>query len=152
MLRPIPTTTSLVVCSTCRVSEGQREDQSRRGGEIFAGHLRQALVEHACSDRLNIQTMPCLFACSSHCTAFLRSEGRFGYILGKFAPTRDSAVALLDFAAHYLASTDGVVPYGDWPEGVKGHFLVRVPPAGFIWDPSSLLHIALQENQEGEAG
>jgi hypothetical protein len=22
------------------------------------------------------------------------------------------------------------VPYRQWPEGVKGHFIVRVPPAG----------------------
>ena len=28
----------------------------------------------------------------------------------------------------------GVVGYENWPDGVKGHFLARVPPEGFVWD------------------
>jgi predicted metal-binding protein len=151
MLRQQTATCSLVVCSTCRFSAEQRDnDQGGRGGEIFADYLRQALVAHPCGDQLEIQPMPCLFACSNHCTAFLRSEGRLGYILGKFAPTADSAVALLDFAARYLASPDGVVPYGNWPEGVKGHFLVRVPPENAIWEPAALLNPELRDKPEGE--
>ncbi|HEY4077929.1 MAG TPA: DUF1636 domain-containing protein [Rhizomicrobium sp.] len=152
MLRPAETPASLVVCSTCRFSVDQQEDgQGRRGGEVFAGQLRQALAEHACRDSLEIQAMACLFACTNHCTAFLRSKGRLGYILGKFAPTPNSAIALLDFAAHYLASPEGVVPYGIWPEGVKGHFLVRVPPENSVWDTSiAVPHPEAQEQAEGE--
>jgi predicted metal-binding protein len=151
--KPASAPASLVVCSTCRFSAAAREDdQGQRGGAIFAGQLRQALADHPCRDRLDIQTMPCLFACSSHCTAFLRSEGRLGYILGKFTPTADSAVALVDFAAHYLASSDGVVPYASWPQGVKGHFLVRVPPENFVWDTASPVSNAdLPEKPEGES-
>jgi predicted metal-binding protein len=135
MLRSAAATASLVVCSTCRLSKDVRvDDQGRSGGELFAAALRAALVDHVCRDRIDLQTMPCLFACSSHCTVFMRSPRRLGYILGRFTSSRDDAVALLDYAAGYLASEDGVVPYKHWPEGVKGHFLVRVPPDGFVWN------------------
>lgn len=80
--------------------------------------------------------MPCLFACGAHCTVYIRSSRRLGYILGRFSPVHSDALALLDYLAEYLDTADGVVPYARWPEGVKGHFLVRVPPDGFVWDPA----------------
>ena len=79
--------------------------------------------------------MPCLFACTSHCTVLIRSDRRLGYVLGRFDPSRSHAGALLDYVGKYLDTEDGVVPYAQWPEGVKGHFLVRVPPEGFVWSP-----------------
>ncbi len=81
--------------------------------------------------------MPCLFACSSHCTVYVRSARRLGYMLGRFTPSHSDALALLDYLAEYLKTADGVVPYARWPEGVKGHFLVRVPPDGFVWDEAA---------------
>jgi predicted metal-binding protein len=137
MLRSLPATASLVVCSTCRFSREARTDANgRAGGELFAQALERALQLHPCRDRVEIQTMPCLFACSSHCTVFMRSDRRLGYILGRFLPSPTQAAALLDYVAHYLDTTDGVVPYAKWPEGVKGHFLVRVPPEGHVWSPA----------------
>jgi predicted metal-binding protein len=138
MLRSLTATASLVVCSTCRLSkEAPSDTAGRTGGELFAAALAAALAEHRCQGLIDIQTMPCLFACDSHCTVFMRSVGRLGYILGRFLPCQEHAAALLDYAAHYLHSEDGVVPYAHWPEGVKGHFLVRVPPEGLIWNPSA---------------
>ncbi|MGH1559316.1 DUF1636 family protein [Caulobacter segnis] len=55
-----------------------------------------------------------------------------GYVLGRFEPTIEAARAILDYAVAYAASAEGVVPYRQWPEGVKGHFIVRVPPAGTL--------------------
>lgn len=134
MSRSVTAAASLVVCSMCRLSKEARVDAAGRpGGELFLHALGDALAGHACRDRIDIQAMPCLFACSSHCTVYIRSGARLGYILGRFVPSRLHATALLDYVAAYLESTDGVVPYGSWPEGVKGHFLVRVPPDGFVF-------------------
>ena len=38
-----------------------------------------------------------------------------------------------------LRSSDGVVRFAEWPEGVIGHFIARLPPEGYIWkaDPVS---------------
>jgi len=138
MLRSSPAAASVVVCSSCRLSKDAPVDAGgRTGGELFGLALDAALAEHACRDRVALQAMPCLFACSSHCTVFIRSDARLGYILGRFVPSMPQANALLDYVAEYLRSADGVVPYGNWPEGVKGHFLVRVPPQGFVWNPAS---------------
>jgi predicted metal-binding protein len=137
MLRTSSAKTSLVVCSSCRFSESAREDENgRRGGALFAESLNACLADHPCRDRIEIQPMACLYACGSYCSAYIRSERRFGYILGRFAPSREHAVALLDYVVRYLNASDGVVPYSDWPHGIKGHFLARVPPDGFFWDPS----------------
>jgi predicted metal-binding protein len=76
-----------------------------------------------------------------------------GYVLGKFAPTHKDAVALLDYIAHYLDSDEGIVPYGLWPDWVKGHFLARVPPEGFVWDPpvaTSNAEVGSTMNDQGE--
>ena len=125
---------ALVVCSTCRYSPTEREDRhGRRGGELFADALEQALEDHPCAGRLHIETMPCLFACSRHCTVQIRCEGKIGYLLGGFLPRPEEARALLDYVHAYLASPEGIVPFADWPEGVKGHFITRMPPEGFVW-------------------
>jgi predicted metal-binding protein len=123
----------VVVCNTCRLSADAREDgQGTRGGALLATTLRAVQVSDPRYELIDIQEMPCLFACSQHCTVHLRAPGKIGYVLGRFAPDEAAARAILDYAAHYAASAYGKVAYGLWPEGVKGHFITRTPPPGFI--------------------
>ncbi len=122
---------SIVACSTCRFSPDARSDANgQHGGTI----LHDALVRVRDSDPrysgISIQKMACLFACSDHCTVHLRDDDKISYVLGKFTPDDTSATALLDYAVHYADSVDGRVPYSQWPDGVKGHFITRTPPAG----------------------
>ena len=79
-----------------------------------------------------VQEMACLFACQDHCTVHLRAPGKVSYVLGRFNPDEDAARAILDYAVHHAASEEGQVRYADWPEGVKGHFITRTPPEGFV--------------------
>ena len=133
VLKPAADGPSLVVCSTCRHSAEAREDaEGMRGGARLAAALRAAKDGDARLADLAIEEMPCLFNCTQHCSAHLRAPDKIGYVLGRFEPTAESAQALLDYAAAYLASEEGVVPYRQWPEGVKGHFIVRTPPPGKI--------------------
>lgn len=127
ILRDVDHGTAVVVCNTCRVSTEARETPDGvRGGALLA----QALREAAAGTTVAVQEMPCLFNCAQHCSVHLRAPGKIGYVLGRFAPTAESARAIVDYAVAYAASEEGVVPYRQWPEGVKGHFIVRVPPAG----------------------
>ena len=124
---------AVVACSTCRHAVDQRTD----GDGISGGaRLTEALRRQKESDpryaAIAVQDMPCLFACQDFCTVHLRGPGKIGYVLGRFAPTDDAARAILDYAAHYADSDIGQVAYRDWPEGVKGHFLTRTPPAGYV--------------------
>ena len=127
VLREAEDVAAVVVCNTCRVSA---EDRETAGGERGGALLAAALRALAAGTGVAIQEMPCLFNCAQHCSVHLRAPGKIGYVLGRFEPTDEAARAILDYAIAYAASADGVVPYRQWPEGVKGHFIVRVPPAG----------------------
>ena len=125
---------SMVVCTSCRWSKEQREDAGgRRGGAGLLQALEGALDRHPACGRVELQPMECLFACTSHCTVHLRAPGKMGYLLGRFTPDAAAAQALCDYAAAYLDSPDGVVRYADWPEGIKGRFIARLPPQGYLW-------------------
>lgn len=133
MLRSIEPGPAVVVCSTCRHSAEQREDSTgRRGGALLAEAMRSVQQADPALSAVAVQETACLFACQRHCTVHLRAPGRIGYVLGGFAPTEDDARAILEYAALHARSAEGVVPYGQWPEGVKGHFITRTPPEGFV--------------------
>ena len=83
-------------------------------------------------DGVAVQEMPCLFACSDFCTIHLRAPGKVGYVLGRFEPGEAAARAILDYAARYAETEFGQVPFKEWPQGVKGHFITRTPPAGAL--------------------
>lgn len=123
----------VVACSTCRHSTDQREDgDGRRGGAKLAEALRRVQASDPAYADVAVAEMPCLFACSDFCAVHLRGDAKVGYVLGRFTPDEDAARAILDYARAYAESEWGQVPYRDWPEGVKGHFITRNPPAGFV--------------------
>ncbi|MFK4794044.1 DUF1636 domain-containing protein [Sphingobium sp. ZW T5_29] len=133
MLRAVEAGAAVVVCSTCRLSPEQREDgEGRRGGALLAQALRAVQAGDSAYADVEVQEMPCLFACQRHCTVHLRAPGKVGYVLGDFTPDETAARAILDYAVRHAASAEGVVRYADWPQGVKGHFIVRTPPDGFV--------------------
>lgn len=132
ILRPSNGGTSIVVCSTCKFKTDEPLNASgERGGTALYHHVKTAADALEASS-ISVEPMACLFACSQHCTVHLRAPGKVGYVLANFDPTPASAEALAEFAKQYDRSPEGVVPYRDWPEGVKGHFLVRIPPEGMI--------------------
>lgn len=133
MLTPVDPGPAIVACNTCRLDKDRRDDeQGRRGGALLGAALHAAKAADARYAAIAIQDMPCLFACGDHCTIHLRASGKISYVLGRFAPDMDAARAILDYALHYANSPDGRVPYAQWPEGVKGHFITRSPPEGYV--------------------
>ena len=133
MLKSVSNGPAVVDGSTCRHSEQSRDDsQGVRGGARLGEALRQIQASDARYADIAIQEMPCLFACKDFCTVHLRAPGKVSYVLGRFNPDEDAARAILDYAAHYAQSEHGRVLFSAWPEGVKGHFITRSPPEGFI--------------------
>jgi len=133
MLKAVESGAAVVVCSTCRFSaQGRDDDRGVRGGARLGQALRALAAADARYARIAIQDMPCLFACGDHCTVHLRAPGKISYVLGRFVPDEEAARAILDYAVCYAGSDHGRVPYADWPEGVKGHFITRSPPEGYV--------------------
>ncbi|KTE39269.1 MULTISPECIES: DUF1636 domain-containing protein [unclassified Sphingopyxis] len=133
MLTPVDPGPAVVACSTCRHDRLSRTDAAGvAGGARLVEALDRVKASNPRYAGIAVQAMPCLFACQDHCTVHLRAPDKVGYVLGRFAPDEEAARAILDYAVHYAASEHGRVAYALWPEGVKGHFITRTPPAGFI--------------------
>lgn len=133
MLTRVDPGPAVVVCNSCRHSRDAQVDAGgARGGARLVAALRDAKADDPRYAEIAVQAMACLFACQDFCTVHLRAPGKIAYVLGRFAAGEDTARAILDYAVHYAASDDGRVPYSLWPEGVKGHFITRTPPPGYI--------------------
>lgn len=133
MLTPVEAGPAVVACATCRHSAEEREDGAGlRGGARLVAALRAVRASDRRYDGVAVQEMACLFACKDFCTVHLRAPGKVSYVLGRFTPDEEAARAILDYAVEYAASEHGRVPFAQWPAGVKGHFVTRSPPEGFV--------------------
>ncbi len=133
MLEAVGDVPAIVVCNTCRFDRTERDSpDGQRGGAMFFDVLKSEAQMSLGSSPYSIQEMSCLFACSRHCVIHIRAPGKIAYVLGDFEPVQQAAEAIIDFFGHYIDSDDGIVPYKYWHDGVKGHFIVRVAPDGFI--------------------
>ncbi len=111
--------TEIIVCTTCR-------GPGRVDGVGAA--LAAALAISAGGSDITILPVACLWSCERGASAQLRHPNKIGYVMGGFAAT--DADALVDFARAHAASSDGIIAYDSWPEGVLGHFIARTPPPG----------------------
>lgn len=116
--------TTITVCDTCRWPDGEKVRDGVTGGEAFAAALEAAA---AGAEGVAVRRFSCLMGCDHHCNAAVSAAGKMGYVLGGFAPDAAAAAALVEYAAKHAASEAGVVPYREWPQGVKGRFISRTP-------------------------
>lgn len=118
-------TVHLNVCVTCGYNPD--EPEAPRPGKAFAEAIATALAQ-APDPALSLHPTKCLMACERHCNVALQSAGKMSYVLGDFSPDASAAEALIEYARLYAESETGVVPFKQWPDGVRGHFVARVPP------------------------
>ncbi|MCB1381018.1 MAG: DUF1636 domain-containing protein [Alphaproteobacteria bacterium] len=119
---------AIVMCTTCRYSAAEKAGpDGRSGGEVLIEHMREAIAARGVAD-IGLETQACLWNCKRHCSVILRDAARFTYFTGDHEPTRPQAEAILDwFVAHGETAT-GEVPFRQWPDRMRGHFIARIPP------------------------
>ncbi|MFS2012079.1 DUF1636 domain-containing protein [Azospirillum sp. CT11-132] len=122
----------VIVCETCRQpgTGGAADPQAGWTGAMFAALLEGVLTSTAAStgaENVRVGTMRCLMSCRRPCVVHIRSPGRMGYVLGDLPPERSAVEALVGYLLAYGATDNGVVAYRDWPDGIKGRFVARVP-------------------------
>ena len=127
---PVDARASLVVCTTCRAKV--RAPGDAPAGSVLADLLERQAAADPQAAGIAVERMACLFACSAPCAVHLRGPGKIGYVLGWFEPTAEAAAAILAYAAAHARTADGTVPFERWPDGVKGRFIVRIPPPGTV--------------------
>ncbi len=119
---------ALVFCTTCNYSKDEKTGpDGRTGGEALVGEVSTLLAETD-RDDVRIQTQECLWSCKRHCNVWFRDTERFSYIAGDFEPTRDAAQAIVEWFDKHGQSEAGTVRFREWPDGMRGHFIARMPP------------------------
>lgn len=119
---------SLVLCNTCRFPDGRKlADDGRTGGQTLIAELRRLLADTGRND-VDVVEQTCLWNCTQSCSVAICDTERFSYITGRHEATREQAEAILQwFDAHGETET-GEVPFKQWPDAMRGHFIARIPP------------------------
>ena len=117
-------TTTITICDTCKREGWAAEVDPTTDGEKLA-----ALVEAAADGAQGVVTRrhSCLMGCSHGCNIAIQSEGKLTYVMGQFEPTEEAAGGIVEYAAAHAESETGQVPFRQWPQAVKGHFVSRIP-------------------------
>ncbi|SFO86127.1 DUF1636 family protein [Tranquillimonas alkanivorans] len=116
-------TTWITICDTCKREGWEPGADGRTDGEALAEQ-----VEAVVRPPLRTRRVSCLMGCSHGCNVAVQAAGKLCYTLGRFEPAEEAAQAIVDWAALHAESESGQVPYRQWPQGVKGHFVTRHPP------------------------
>jgi len=117
-------TTTITICDTCK-----REDWAERGAEQSDGEALAALIETAATgvDGVRTRRHSCLMGCGKGCNLAIQSDGKLTYVMGGFEADDDQAVGVVEYARLHSESATGQVPFKQWPQAVKGHFVSRLP-------------------------
>ena len=116
--------TTITVCTTCRNDVTRETKDGAPTGEAFLGAMEAAIDGKG----LRLRGTACLMGCNHGCNVAVSAAGKMTYVLGRFDGTAEDAEALADYASLYAVSETGAVPFRQWPQGIKGHFVARVPP------------------------
>ncbi len=118
-------TTWITICDTCK-----RDGWALTGAAQTDGETLATLIEAAAADATALRTrrVSCLMGCQTGCNVAIQSKGKLCYTLGNFTPDAEAAQGIVDYAVLHADSDTGQVPYRQWPQAVKGHFVTRHPP------------------------
>ena len=116
-------TTWITICDTCKRDGWSAADSGHTDGAALA-----EMIEAQPRPEVRTRRVSCLMGCTHGCNVAIQSAGKIAYTLGNFAADAGAAAAIADYAALHAASDTGQVPYRQWPQGVKGHFITRHPP------------------------
>lgn len=125
-------TTVITVCDTCKTENTLSPDAAEKDGAKLA-----ALVETAnlANTDVTVRRHSCLMGCSHGCNIAIQAPDKLTYVLGRFEPTEDAAKGIVEYAALHSQSALGQVPFKQWPQAIKGHFVSRIPTLTKAVDP-----------------
>ncbi|MEP1766519.1 MAG: DUF1636 domain-containing protein [Sulfitobacter sp.] len=118
-----PHPTELLVCVKCRRSEETSADDRRSGQALF-----DAMGAFEAPLGVRVTPVECLQNCDSGCTVALRGgDARWTYVYGNVDEVADPAM-ILEGAARYHATSDGLIPWRERPDHFKRNCVARIPP------------------------
>lgn len=123
MTEPAPA--ELLVCTTCRRGLPAEEGDARPGAL-----LHMALARAGLPQGITLKPVECLSNCDHGCSIVLRGgPARWTYVYANLDAAGDVAT-IVDGAAKYHATADGLVPWRDRPVHFRKNCVARIPPSG----------------------
>ncbi len=111
----------MLVCTTCR-REGDTLDGPRAGARLHA-----ALTDAATGrDDVRVVAVECLSVCKRPVTIGFSAAEKWTYVYGDF--DEGTAAEILDTAALYGGTQDGLIPWKSRPAAFKKGVVARMPP------------------------
>lgn len=117
-------TTWITICDTCKREDWDAASKTQTDGEALAD-LIEPLAQQA---GVKTRRVSCLMGCDNSCNIAIQADGKLAYTLGRFDVTQDAAQGIVDYAKAHADSESGQVPFRQWPQAVKGHFVTRHMP------------------------
>ena len=97
-------------------------------GQSDGERLAELIEPLAAGAGVSTRRVSCTMGCERACNIIVQAQGKIGYSIGTFEAEVETAEAIVGFAALHAESETGQVPYRQWPQGVKGHFVSRQLP------------------------
>jgi predicted metal-binding protein len=124
--KALETATELLVCTTCRPADAPRDGEA--AGQTLFDRVQDALAFAPTSaSGPQLRGIACLGACSRSCTVALQAPGKASYVFGELAHDDGCVQALLDVAQQHVASTDGLLAWGQRPQRLRQGLVARLP-------------------------
>ena len=117
--------THIYVCTTCKLADEAGLAAPDRAG----ARLHRALSALASEREAPVDIIPveCLSVCKRACTISFAAPGKWTYVYGDL-PADTGADIILEGAALYGATSDGLIPWKQRPDALKRGVISRVPP------------------------
>ena len=115
--------TELLVCSKGKRGEDITEDGERPGTRLF-----EELQNRVLPDGVRLRAVECLQNCDFGCSVALRGGARkWTYVYGNLHEA-SHLDTLVEGAALYHETLDGLIPWRTRPEHFKRNCIARIPP------------------------
>lgn len=113
----------LLVCIKCKRGTEVAEDGERPGTALY-----ESLIKRKMPEGISVSPVECLQNCDSGCSVALRGgPDRWTYVYGNLHEASDTDL-LVNGAALYRDTNDGLIPWRQRPEHFKRNCIARVPP------------------------
>ncbi|MCA0042336.1 DUF1636 family protein [Celeribacter litoreus] len=125
--------TWITICEGCKRPDWAERAETETDGARLATRIEATAQEAGIKTR----RVSCTMGCERACNVIVQATGKIGYSLGTFHGTQEDAEAIVAYAQMHAESGTGQVPFRQWPQGVKGHFVSRHLPVPASEEPET---------------
>ena len=120
----------LQVCISCKRPDlvAESDDEASEGQRLFDA-VRKVLCEQSnLSEQIVLQPVECMNGCEVSCTAALRGEGKYNFVIGQLDASAERVEDLLSFAKSFADAENGLPAWRERPVHIRKNIIARLHP------------------------